>query len=63
MDCLQLIMKVIDGKYRKIGNSKIKNAKHLKKVAHNDELITNLKSFTDTELNKKLKQIIGEINV
>jgi len=56
-------MKMIDGKYRKIGNSKIKNAKHLKKVAHNDELITNLKSFTDTELNKKLKQIIGEINV
>ena len=48
---------IIDGKYRKRGNSKTKNPKHLKKVAHDENILEKVNSnvATDTEIYKLIK--------
>lgn len=48
---------IIDGKYRKRGNAKKKNPKHLKRVAHDDKIIEKINSplATDTEIYKMIK--------
>ena len=48
---------IIDGKYRKRGNAKKKNPKHLKKLAHDDEILNKINSplATDTEIYKMIK--------
>ena len=48
---------IIDGKYRKRGNPKKKNPKHLKKVAHDDKIIDKINSplATETEIYNMIK--------
>lgn len=48
---------IIDGKYRKRGNSKTKNPKHLRKVAHDEEILEKVHSrvATDAEIYKMIK--------
>lgn len=48
---------IIDGRYRKKDNPKIKNPKHLMKVANDLSIIDNINSklSTDTEIYKKIK--------
>ena len=48
---------IIDGKYRKRGNAKKKNPKHLKKLAHDYSIIEKINSplATDTEIYKMIK--------
>lgn len=48
---------IIDGRYRKIDNPKIKNPKHLMKVANDLSIIDkiNSKRSTDTEIYRKIK--------
>lgn len=48
---------IIDGKYRKRGNPKKKNPKHLQKVAHDDKIIEKIDSplTTDTEIYNLIK--------
>lgn len=48
---------IIDGKSRKRDNPKIKNPKHLEKIAHDDTILDKTKSkiATDTEIYKMIK--------
>ena len=48
---------IIDGKYREKANPKLKNPKHLKKVAHDDCLLkkVNLNTTTNAEVYKLIK--------
>ena len=48
---------IIDGKYRKRGNPKKKNPKHLQKVAHDDFIIEKINSplTTNAEIYKLIK--------
>lgn len=48
---------IIDGKYRKRGNPKKKNQKHLIKIGHDDLILekVNLNITTDTEIYNMLK--------
>ena len=48
---------IIDGRYREKANPKIKNPKHLIKIAHSDELVDkyNSKIVTNAEIYKAIK--------
>ena len=48
---------IIDGRYRALDKPKLKNAKHLVKVAHDDAILNKLqqKSSTNTEIFKLIK--------
>ena len=48
---------IIDGKYRTMDKPKMKNPKHLLKVAHDDEIIKKVNSSvaTNTEIYKMIK--------
>ena len=48
---------IIDGRYRDKTKPKLKNPKHLKKVAHDDELLNKVNSpiVTDAEIYKLIK--------
>lgn len=48
---------IIDGKYRGLKKPKIKNPKHLSKIAHDESILTKINSglSTDTEIYKLIK--------
>ncbi len=48
---------IIDGKYRKRDHPKLKNPKHLQKLAHDDKILDKVNSplATDTEIYKMIK--------